>query len=429
MFFDKRKPHPPRRRLMPMMPLRDLVLFPHMAVPLIIGRDSSVLTLTEVARGDKEVFFAAQKEAKTNNPSPDEIHEIGTFAAISQMLRLPDGTVRIVVEGRRRGRIVRFVASEGVMRVEVEDVEETTESSNELEALVRQAKAAFDQYGKTHRTMPQESPILVSAIDDPGRLADVIIAQLKTKIEQRQSFLQELNPAARLEALLKNIQSEIEILQVERKIKSRVKKQVEKSQKEYYLNEQLQAIQKELGEKDEFRSELQELEARVFEKPMSDEAKDRCLKEMRKLRMMSPMSAEATVVRNYLDSVLALPWETYTEDRIDLAFAAKDNSGVVAGFISAVYINGDVAFVTGEGSFLATATTPATGWETSTTGMVPDTEATKCLSRWTSGVTAITAAGATWVWEGDCANPKANPNNWYVLEFQACPGVDSDKKE
>ena len=323
MFFDKRKPHPPRRRLMPMMPLRDLVLFPHMAVPLIIGRDSSVLTLTEVARGDKEVFFAAQKEAKTNNPSPDEIHEIGTFAAISQMLRRPDGTVRIVVEGRRRGRIVRFVASEGVMRVEVEDVEETTESSNELEALVRQAKAAFDQYGKTHRTMPQESPILVSAIDDPGRLADVIIAQLKTKIEQRQSFLQELNPAARLEALLKNIQSEIEILQVERKIKSRVKKQVEKSQKEYYLNEQLQAIQKELGEKDEFRSELQELEARVFEKPMSDEAKDRCLKEMRKLRMMSPMSAEATVVRNYLDSVLALPWETYTEDRIDLAFAAK----------------------------------------------------------------------------------------------------------
>ncbi|MCB9742216.1 MAG: endopeptidase La [Alphaproteobacteria bacterium] len=324
MFFKDRKGQGgQRRRAVPLLPLRDLVVFPHMMMSLIVGREKSIATLDEAARGDKVLFLAAQREARTNNPTPGDIFEFGTFATITQMLRLPDGTVRVLVEGRRRGRILRYVESETLFRVEVEELTETSRVDVELTALIRSVKASFEQYVKLNKGIPPETLLSISAIEDPSKLSDQLAANMAAlKLEERQRLLEEPDPAERLDRLYKFIQSEIEILQVERKIKSRVKKQMEKSQKEYYLNEQMAAIRNELGEKDEFRNELVELEERVREGALSEEAETRCLKELRKLRMMSPMSAEATVVRNYVDTVLSLPWSAFTEDRIDIEHAA-----------------------------------------------------------------------------------------------------------
>ena len=324
MFFKDRKGQTnAKRRTLPLLPLRDLVVFPHMVVPLIVGREKSISTLNEAAQADKEIFLAAQREARTNNPTPGDIFEFGTLAAIMQMLRLPDGTVKVLVEGRRRGRIVRYATTDEMFRVEVEDVAESLRADIEITALMRLVKGSFEQYIKLSKSIPSEVVMNITAIEDPSRLSDCLAPHLSFKLEERQILLEEVNPAARLERINKYIQSEIEILQVERKIKSRVKKQMEKTQKEYYLNEQMQAIQKELGEKDEFRNEVQELESKVREKPMSEEAQTRCVRELRKLKLMSPMSAEATVVRNYIDAILTLPWFQFSEDRHDIAFAAK----------------------------------------------------------------------------------------------------------
>jgi len=323
MFFNNKDNPESQRRTLPLLPLRDLVVFPYMVVPLIVGREKSIAALNESARHSKEIFLAAQKVARTHDPGPPDIYEYGSFAKIVQMFRLPDGTVKVLVKGVSRGKITRFLATDEVLRVEVEPVPEEIKKDVEVEALMRSVKAAFEQYVNLHKGMPPEVLLSISSIDAPGKLSDTLVAQLNFKLEDRQKLIEESDPVARLEQIYRFIQSEIEILQVERKIKSRVKKQMEKTQKEYYLNEQMQAIQKELGEKDEFRNEMQELEARIREKDMSEEALEKVAKELRKLKLMSPMSAEATVVRNYIDTILSLPWGEYTEEALDIVAAAK----------------------------------------------------------------------------------------------------------
>src|SRR5438874_12324503 len=239
------------------------------------------------------------------------------------MLKLPDGTVKVLIEGKRRAKIVRFVNSPDFFLVEIEEAPEVVERNTEVEALTREVHTTFENYVKLKKKIPPEMVMSVSSIDDPGRLADTIVAHLGIKIEDRQNLLETFNAAERLEKVLGHMRAEIEILEVERRIRSRVKKQMERSQKEYYLNEQMRAIQKELGEKDEFKNEIQELEEKLRQKKMPAEAREKCEREIKKLKMMSPMSPEATVVRNYLDWFLALPWSEYTEDKLDIKEAEK----------------------------------------------------------------------------------------------------------
>ncbi|HVV82377.1 MAG TPA: endopeptidase La [Kofleriaceae bacterium] len=310
-------------RTLPLLPLRDIIVFPHMVVPLFVGREKSISALEEAMAGDKELVLAAQKKAKTNDPQHEDIFAVGTIGHIIQMLRLPDGTVKVLVEGKARARILSFEQTSPYFSVEVEDLAEPDDSSLELAALIRSVQGVFETYVKLNKRIPPEMLMSVQTIEDPGRLADTIVAHVTLKLKDKQELLETPSPQQRLERLYELMQAEIEILQVEKKIRTRVKKQMEKSQKEYYLNEQMQAIQKELGDRDEFKNELQELEAKIKTKRMSKEAKERCLKEFKKLKMMSPMSAEATVVRNYIDWIVALPWEDKTDDRHDIAEAER----------------------------------------------------------------------------------------------------------
>jgi ATP-dependent Lon protease len=304
--------------IVPLLPLRDIVVFPHMVVPLFVGREKSISALEEAVAKEKDILLSAQVNAKTNDPKPDDIFPIGTLAAIIQLLRLPDGTVKVLVEGKRRVRIEQFIPNEGYFLVEGGIIEEPAESSIESEALMRGVKTSFENYVKLNKRIPPEMLASVASIDDPSRLADTIVAHLTLKLPDKQKILEILAPSERLEKLYGMIKAEIEILQVERRIRSRVKKQMEKTQKEYYLNEQMQAIQKELGERDEFKSELQELEQKIKNKKMSAEGTQRVKSEFKKLKMMSPMSAEATVVRNYIDWILSLPWTDRSDDKIDI---------------------------------------------------------------------------------------------------------------
>ncbi len=312
-----------KARLLPLLPLRDIIVFPHMVVPLFVGREKSINALEEAMSHDKEILLAAQKKAKTNEPLPDDIFAVGTLGTIIQLLRLPDGTVKVLVEGKRRAKIKRFAPNENFFLVEAEELEEQLEKSVELEALVRSVHATFEAYVKLNKRIPPEMLMSVATIDDPGRLSDTIVAHLSLKLNDKQSILETESPAKRLERLYELMQGEIEILQVEKKIRTRVKKQMEKTQKEYYLNEQMQAIQKELGERDEFKNEIQEIEEKIKTKKMSKEATIKVKKELKKLKMMSPMSAEATVVRNYIDWILSLPWYDVTKDKIDIEEAEK----------------------------------------------------------------------------------------------------------
>src|SRR6267142_1818992 len=327
MFFRNDEKKDPKSkggvRTVPLLPLRDIIVFPHMVVPLFVGREKSIAALEEAMSHDKDILLAAQKKAKTNEPAPDDIFEIGTLGTILQLLRLPDGTVKVLVEGKRRARVRRYTSSEKFFLVEAEEVEEISERNVEVEALVRSVHATFEAYVKLNKRIPPEMLMSVATIDDPARLADTIVAHLSLKLNDKQAILEEQSAARRLEKLYELMQGEIEILQVEKKIRTRVKKQMEKTQKEYYLNEQMQAIQKELGERDEFKSELQELEEKIKNKKMSKEAVTKAKKELRKLKMMSPMSAEATVVRNYIDWILSLPWYEYTKDKLDINEAEK----------------------------------------------------------------------------------------------------------
>jgi ATP-dependent Lon protease len=309
----------------PLLPLRDIIVFPHMVVPLFVGREKSITALEQAMRHDKYVLLAAQKQAKTNEPEPDDIYRVGTLGTIVQLLRLPDGTVKVLVEGKQRARVLGFDPREDFFLVDYELLAEGSEESIEIEALMREVQATFETYIKLNKQIPPEMLMTVQGIEDPSRLADTIVVHLTSlKLEDRQQILENEDPRLRLERLYELMRGEIEILQVERRIRTRVKKQMEKSQKQYYLNEQMQAIQRELGEKDEFRSEMAELEQNLKGKVgIGEEALDKGLKELKKLQMMSPMSAEATVVRNYLDWIVALPWGERTDERYDIDEAER----------------------------------------------------------------------------------------------------------
>ncbi|MBI3785442.1 MAG: endopeptidase La [Deltaproteobacteria bacterium] len=307
----------------PLLPLRDIIVFPHMVVPLFVGRQKSIRALEEAMNKQKFVLLAAQRDAKTNEPAESDIYSIGTLGTVVQLLRLPDGTVKVLVEGKKRAQVIRYLDESEYFLVLAEEIEEKCEKTTEVEALIRSVNSTFENYVKLNKKIPPEMIMSVAAIDDPARLADTIVAHLGIKLEDKQSLLEATNPAERLEKVLGYMRSEIEILEVEKRIRTRVKKQMEKTQKEYYLNEQMRAIQKELGEKDEFKNEIQELEDKIKQKKLSAEAREKVEKELKKLKMMSPMSAEATVVRNYIDWIMSLPWNEFTEDKIDIKEAEK----------------------------------------------------------------------------------------------------------
>ncbi|HEX7125653.1 MAG TPA: endopeptidase La [Thermodesulfobacteriota bacterium] len=319
----KRAAGPRDPRLAPLLPLRDIIVFPYMVVPLFVGREKSIAALEDAMANDKSILLAAQKRAKTNEPTEEDIYTVGTIGTIIQLLRLPDGTVKVLVEGKKRARIVRFVPNAEFFLVETEEIPENREVTVETEALMRSINSTFEAYVKLNKRIPPEMLMSVATISDPARLADTIVAHLQLKLKDKQAILETADPAERIEKLYGLMQSEIEILQVEKKIRTRVKKQMEKTQKEYYLNEQMRAIQKELGEKDEFKSEIKELEEKIAKKKMSEEAEKKVRKELKKLKMMSPMSAEATVVRNYIDWFISLPWNEKTEDKLDIQEAER----------------------------------------------------------------------------------------------------------
>ncbi|MBI3769674.1 MAG: endopeptidase La [Deltaproteobacteria bacterium] len=325
MLFRNEKKDPPRPGAVrvPLLPLRDIIVFPHMVVPLFVGRQRSIRALEEAMNKQKFILLAAQKEAKTNDPTEDDIYRVGTLGSVVQLLRLPDGTVKVLIEGKKRARVTQYLDHPDFFLVEAEEIEEESDKTTELEALIRSVNSTFENYVKLNKKIPPEMIMSVASIDDAARLADTIVAHLGIKLEDKQTLLELLDPAERLEKVLGYMRSEIEILEVEKRIRTRVKKQMEKTQKEYYLNEQMRAIQKELGEKDEFKNEVQELEEKIKQKKMTAEAKDKVEKELKKLKMMSPMSAEATVVRNYIDWIISLPWHEYTEDKLDINDAEK----------------------------------------------------------------------------------------------------------
>ena len=324
------------RPSIPLVPLRDIIIFPHMVSQLFVGRERSIAALDEAMSKEKnkEIFLAAQKHAKTNEPVPDDIFTVGSVGVIMQLLRLPDGTVRVTIEGRRRARIARYLATDPFFVVEYDDVPEIAQTSVEVEALMRSVQSTFEAYVKLNKKIQPEIIVSVQSIDDAARLSDTVVANLPTiKLSDRQLLLETADARLRLEKLIELMQAEVEILQVEKKIRSRVKKQMEKTQKEYYLNEQMQAIQKELGgERDEFKNEIQEIEAQLKKKELSEEAQLKVKKELKKLKMMHPTSAEATVVRNYVDWILELPWGDKTEERYDLkeaeAILEEDHYGL-----------------------------------------------------------------------------------------------------
>ncbi len=288
-----------------------------------MGREKSVKAIEESQKEGKYIFLAAQKDARTTNPGQKDIYTIGTLGEVVQLIRLQDGPIKVLVEGKARARIKKFVRDDEFMVVDVEEIDTNIEVTTELKALMRTVNETFSNYVKLGKKVNPELIMQVSAIEDPSRLADAIVVQLTIKVEDKQDILETINPQERLDKILQHMKSEIEILQVEKRIRNRVKKQMEKTQKEYYLNEQMRAIQKELGDKDDFRNEVQELDDKLKAKDMPDEAREKTEKEIRKLKMMSPMSAEATVVRNYVDWMLSLPWNEVSKDEIDLKKAKE----------------------------------------------------------------------------------------------------------
>ncbi|GAB4266703.1 MAG: endopeptidase La [Deferrisomatales bacterium] len=310
-------------RVLPLIPLRDVVVFPHMVIPLFVGREKSIAALEEAMAADRDILLAAQKEARINEPTPDDIHPVGTVGAIIQLLKLPDGTVKVLVEGRQRARLRRYVGTEDYFLVQAEEIAPDEKGDPEARALMRTVVDTFGEYVKLNRKLPSELVGSAQTIEEPGRLADTIASHLSVKTAVKQELLETQDPGERLEKLYELMKSEIEVLEIEQKIKRRVKKQMEKTQKEYYLNEQMKAIQKELGEGEDTQNEIRELAKRIQEKKMPDEAKEKARKELQKLKMMSPMSAEATVVRNYIDWILDLPWDEVTEDKVDIADAQR----------------------------------------------------------------------------------------------------------
>src|SRR6202795_259274 len=307
---------------LPLLSLRDVVVFPHMVIPLFVGRPKSIKALETAMETGKSIVLVAQKSAAKDEPSPEDLYAIGTVANILQMLKLPDGTVKVLVEGNQRAHIHQITDLKTHFTVDAAPVRADNEITHEVEAMRRTLVAQFDQYVKLNKKIPPEILTSLGGIDEPGRLADTIAAHLPLKLEQKQEVLEMFEARKRLEHLLTLIEGELDILQVEKRIRGRVKRQMEKSQREYYLNEQVKAIQKELGDGEE-GADLEDLEKRIKGAHMSRDARKKADAELKKLKLMSPMSAEATVVRNYIDTLVALPWKKRTKIKQDLAFAAQ----------------------------------------------------------------------------------------------------------
>ncbi|MDE0539236.1 MAG: endopeptidase La [Rhodospirillales bacterium] len=307
----------------PVLPLRDIVVFPHMIVPLFVGREKSVRALEDVMKDDKQILLVAQKNAADDDPSADEIYDVGTVSTVLQLLKLPDGTVKVLVEGGQRARITGFVENEEFFEAAAEFLPEDEGDEKELEALSRSVVSQFEQYIKLNKKIPPEALVSVNQIDEFGKLVDTVASHLALKISEKQELLEVESVAQRMERVISFMEGEIGVLQVEKKIRSRVKRQMEKTQREYYLNEQLKAIQKELGNSEEGKDESAELEEKIEKTKLSKEAREKALAELKKLRSMSPMSAEATVVRNYLDWMLSIPWKKRSRIKKDIKAAEE----------------------------------------------------------------------------------------------------------
>src|ERR1043165_203197 len=313
---------PAEQITLPLLPLRDVVVFPHMVIPLFVGRPKSIKALEAAMEAGRQIMLVAQRAAGKDEPKPDDMFEVGCVSSILQMLKLPDGTVKVLVEGIQRANTHSISDNGEHFVAEVTPVPPETEQKSEVEALRRAVTQQFDQYVKLNKKIPPEILTSIAGIDDAGRLADTIAAHLPLKLENKQSVLDLFAVDKRLEKLLEQLEHEVDILQVEKRIRGRVKRQMEKSQREYYLNEQVKAIQKELGEGDE-NADLEEMEKKIKAAKMSKEAEGKAMSELKKLKMMSPMSAEATVVRNYIDTLLGLPWRKKSKISKDLANAVK----------------------------------------------------------------------------------------------------------
>ena len=309
-------------RLLPILPLRDIVVFPQRIVPLFVGREKSVAALEAAMSADKELFLVAQLDPSEDDPDRDALYDLGVIATAMQLLKLPDGTVRVLVEGAKRARLTGLVPQDGYMAAEVEEVDQESADGPEVQALMRSVIDQFDNYAKLNKRLPPETGIQLSEIEDASVLADAVASNLSIKVADKQALLGEMNPSRRLEMVFAFMEGELGVLQVEKKIRSRVKRQMEKTQREYYLNEQLKAIQRELGnESEEGGDELQELANKIRKTRLSKEARNRANAELKKLRAMAPMSAEATVARNYLDVLLGLPWGKKSKLKKDIAEA------------------------------------------------------------------------------------------------------------
>ncbi len=307
----------------PVLPLRDIVVFPHMIVPLFVGREKSVRALEDVMQDDKQILLVAQKNAAQDDPTTDDSYQVLTVSTVLQLLKLPDGTVKVLVEGGRRAHITEFTGNEDFFQCHAALMDDDLGDAQELEALSRSVVAQFEQYIKLNKKIPPEVLVSVNQIEDAGKLADTVASHLQLKISEKQELLELATVSERLERVYSYMESEIGVLQVEKKIRSRVKRQMEKTQREYYLNEQLKAIQKELGEGEDGRDESAEIEERIQKTRLSKEAHEKAMGELKKLRSMSPMSAEATVVRNYLDWILSIPWKKRTKVKRDIKGAEK----------------------------------------------------------------------------------------------------------
>jgi ATP-dependent Lon protease len=317
------KPESAKGELLAVLPLRDIVVFPHMIVPLFVGREKSVRALEAVMKDDKQILLVAQKNATQDDPSVDDIYRVGTISTILQLLKLPDGTVKVLVEGGKRARITSFQETESYFEAFVEPLPDKDGEAKELEALGRTVVSQFEQYIKLNKKIAPEVLVSLNQIEEPSKLADTVASHLNLKIAEKQELLELSKVGDRLERVFGHMESEIGVLQVEKRIRSRVKRQMEKTQREYYLNEQLKAIQKELGEGEEGKDETAELEARIKKTKFTKEARDKALGELKKLKTMSPMSAEATVVRNYLDWMLSIPWKKRSKISNDVIAAEK----------------------------------------------------------------------------------------------------------
>lgn len=316
----------------PVLPLRDIVVFPHMIVPLFVGREKSVRALEDVMKDDKKILLVAQKNATQDDPEPSDIYDVGTLSTVLQLLKLPDGTVKVLVEGVQRAKISDFVNNPEFFEANAALIEEQSQDESELVALSRTVVSQFEQYIKLNKKIPPEVLVSINQIEDASKLADTVASHLALKISEKQKLLESVSITERLEGVFSYMESEIDVLQVEKKIRNRVKRQMEKTQREYYLNEQLKAIQKELGDSDDGKDETAELEEKIKKTKLSKEAEEKSLAELKKLKSMSPMSAEATVVRNYLDWILAIPWKKRSRMKKDLnaaqAILDKDHYGL-----------------------------------------------------------------------------------------------------